>query len=207
ENGKPTYRDLVKANIDRAILASTTMRDFYRVMEQMGYTFKRYRENGQPLVHPVAMPPGAKKGVRIDRLGEAYTFDGIKERILRNMRKRIPFPEAEKHRVGRYPYRGNFRKSTKATGPRALYFYYCYRLKIIKKHQASVKRVPVSLREDILKLDKRIVETRFLGNYKIESAAELTERKEYAANQIQILSEQRKDLRNALKRITRQGDA
>ena len=206
ENGKPTYRDLVKADIDRAILASTTMRDFYRVMEQMGYTFKRYRENGQPLVHPVAMPPGAKKGVRMDRLGEAYTFDGITERILRNMRKRIPFPEAEKHRVGRYRYRGNFRKSRKATGLRALYFYYCYRLKIIKKYPASVKRVPVSLREDILKLDQRIAETRFLGNYKIESAAELTERKEYAANQIQILCEQRKDLRNALKRITRQGD-
>jgi len=205
-NGKPTYRELVKADIDRAILASTTMRDFYRVMEQMGYTFKRYKENGQPLAHPVAIPPGAKKGVRMDRLGEEYTFDGITQRILRNMRKRIPFPEAENRRVGRYRYRGNFKKSRKTTGLRALYFYYCYRLKIIKKYPASVKRVPASLREDILKLDQRIAETRLLGKYGIETAENLTSRKQYADNQIQVLTDKRKDLRNALKRVTRQGD-
>ena len=207
KHGKPTYRDIVKADIDRAILASTTMRDFYRVMEQMGYTFKRLKENGQPLAHPVALPPGAKKGVRMDRLGEEYTFDGITQRILRNMRKRIPFPEAENRRLGRYRYRGNFKKHKKATGLRALYFYYCYRLKIIVKHPASTKKVLGVLREDIVKLDQRIAETRFLGKYKIETADDLAGRKQYADNQIQVLTDQRKDLRNALKRITRKGDA
>ena len=207
KHGKPTYRDIVKADIDRAILASTTMRDFYRVMEQMGYTFKRNKENGQPLAHPVALPPGAKKGVRMDRLGEEYTFDGITQRILRNMRKRIPFPEAENRRLGRYRYRGNFKKHKKATGLRALYFYYCYRLKTIVKHPASTKKVLGVLREDIVKLDQRIAETRFLGKYKIETADDLAGRKQYADNQIQVLTDQRKDLRNALKRITRKGDA
>lgn len=207
KHGKPTYRDIVKADIDRAILASTTMRDFYRVMEQMGYTFKRLKENGQPLAHPVALPPGAKKGVRMDRLGEEYTFDGITQRILRNMRKRIPFPEAENRRLGRYRYRGNFKKHKKATGLRALYLYYCYRLKIIVKHPASTKKVLGVLREDIVKLDQRIAETRFLGKYKIETADDLAGRKQYADNQIQVLTDQRKDLRNALKRITRKGDA
>lgn len=207
KNGKPTYRGMVKADIDRAILASTTMRDFYRVMEQMGYTFKLRKKNGQPLAHPVAIPPGGGNGVRMDGLGEEYTLDGITQRILRNMRKRIPFPEAENRRLGRYRYRGNFKKSRKATGLRALYFYYCYRLKIIVKHPASTKKVLGVLREDILKLDQRIEETRFLGKHKIETAAELTDRKQYAENQIQVLTEQRKDLRNALKRITRKGDA
>ena len=207
KHGKPTYRDIVKADIDRAILASTTMRDFYRVMEQMGYTFKRNKENGQPLAHPVALPPGAKKGVRMDRLGEEYTFDGITQRILRNMRKRIPFPEAENRRLGRYRYRGNFKKHKKATGLRALYFYYCYRLKIIVKHPASTKKVLGVLREDIIQLDKRIAETRFLGKYKIETADDLAGRKQYADTQIEVLTDQRKDLRNALKRITRKGDA
>ncbi len=206
KNGKPTYSSLVKADIDRAILAATTMRDFNRVLEQMGYTLKRYKKNGQPLAHPVALPPGAKKGVRLDRLGEAYTLEGITQRILQNVRKRIPFPEAENRHWGKYRYRGNFKKHKKATGLRALYFYYCYRLKIIVKHPASVKRVPVSLREDLLKLDKRIAETRFLGKYGIETARDLADRKQYADNQIQVLAEQRKDLRNALKRITRKGD-
>ena len=206
KNGKPTYRGLVKADIDRAILASTTMRDFYRVMEQMGYTFKLHKKNGQPLAHPVAIPPSGGNGVRMDGLGEEYTLDGITQRILRNMRKRIPFPEAENRRLGRYRYRGNFKKHKKVTGLRALYFYYCYRLKIIVKHPASTKKVPGVLREDILKLDKRIEETRFLGKYKIETADELTGRKEYAETQIQVLTDQRKELYNALKRIKRKGD-
>lgn len=205
KNGKPTHQSMVKADIDRAILASTTMRDFQRVMEQMGYTFKWFKKNGQQFEHQVAIPPGAKKGVRLDRLGEEYTFDGITQRILRNMRKRIPFPEAENRRLGRYRYRGNFKKHKKATGLRALYFYYCYRLKIIVKHPASTKKVLGVLRDDILKLDQRIAETRFLGKYKIETADELTGRKQYAENQIQVLTDQRKDLRNALKRIKRKG--
>ena len=207
KNGKPTYRGMVKADIDRAILASTTMRDFYRVMEQMGYTFKLRKKNGQPLAHPVAIPPGGGNGVRMDGLGEEYTLDGITQRILRNMRKRIPFPEAENRRLGRYRYRGNFKKHKKATGLRALYFYYCYRLKIIVKHPASTKKVLGVLREDILKLNQRIEETRFLGKHKIETADELTGRKQYAENQIQVLTDQRKELYNALKRIKRKGDA
>ncbi len=207
KNGKPTYRGMVKADIDRAILASTTMRDFYRVMEQMGYTFKLRKKNGQPLAHPVAIPPGGGNGVRMDGLGEEYTLDGIAQRILRNMRKRIPFPEAENRRLGRYRYRGTFKKHKKATGLRALYFYYCYRLKIIVKHPASTKKVLGVLREDIIQLDKRIEETRFLGKYKIETADELTGRKQYAENQIQVLTDQRKELYNALKRIKRKGGA
>ena len=63
------------------------------------------------------------------------------------------------------------------------------------------------MREDILKLDQRIAETRFLGKHKIETAADLTERKQYTDTQIEVLTDQRKDLRNALKRITRKGDA
>ena len=54
------------------------------------------------------------------------------------------------------------------------------------------------LREDIVKLDQRIAETRFLGKYKIETADDLAGRKQYADNQIQVLTDQRKDLRNAL---------
>ena len=155
----------------------------------------------------MAIPPGAKKGVRLDRLGGEYTLDGIKQRILRNMRKRIPFPEAENRRLGRYRYRGNFKKHKKATGLRALYFYYCYRLKTIVKHPASTKKVLGVLREDIVKLDQRIAETRFLGKHQIETADDLASQKQYADNQIEVLTDQRKELYNALKRIKRKGDA
>ena len=206
KNGKPTYQSITKADIDRAIMASTTMRDFYRVMEQMGYQLKLHTKSGSLLKHPVAIPPGGTKGVRLDRLGYDYTLDGITDRILQNMRKQVPFPEVEKQNRGKYRYRGSFRKYPKATGFRALYLYYCYLLKIIVKKPASVKKVSASLREDIVKLDWIIAQTRFLGANKIETAQDLQSKQTEIQTQIEKLTQQRRDLRIALKRAQRQDD-
>lgn len=206
KNGKPTYQSITKADIDRAVMASTTMRDFYRVMEQMGYQLKLHTKSGSLLKHPVAIPPGGIKGVRMDRLGYDYTLDGITDRILRNMRKQVPFPDAEKQHHGKYRYRGSFRKYPKATGFRALYLYYCYLLKIIVKKPASVKKVPASLREDIVKLDWIIAQTRFLGANKIETAEDLQAKQKEIQVQIEKLTQQRFCLRTALKRALRQDD-
>ena len=206
QNGKPTYQSITKADIDRAVMASTTMRDFYRVMEEMGYRLKLYTKSGCLLKHPVAIPPGGTKGVRLDRLGYDYTLDGITDRILRNMRKQVPFPDVEKQHHGKYRYRGSFRKYPKATGFRALYLYYCYLLKIIVKKPASVKKVPASLREDIVKLDWIIAQTRFLGANKIETAEDLQAKQKEIQALIETLTQQRRDLRIALKRALRQDD-
>lgn len=206
KNGKPTYQSITKADIDRAVMASTTMRDFYRVMEEMGYRLKLYTKSGSLLKHPVAIPPGGTKGVRLDRLGYDYTLDGITDRILRNMRKQVPFPDVEKQHHGKYRYRGSFRKYPEATGFRALYLYYCYLLKIIVKKPASVKKVPASLREDIVKLDWIIAQTRFLGANKIETAQDLQSKQTEIQTQIEELTQQRRDLRIALKRALRQND-
>ena len=206
KNGKPTYQSITKADIDRAVMASTTMRDFYRVMEEMGYHLKLYTKSGSLLKHPVAIPPGGTKGVRLDRLGYDYTLDGITDRILRNMRKQVPFPEVEKQHRGKYRLRGSFRKYPKATGFRALYLYYCYLLKIIVKKPASVKKVSASLREDIVKLDWIIAQTRFLGANKIETAEDLQTKQKEIQVQIEKLTQQRFCLRIALKRALRQDD-
>ena len=207
QNGKPTYRSMTKADIDRAIKASTTMRDFMRVMQEMGYTMKVYKKNGERLAHPVAVPPGAVKGVRLDGLGFDYTIDGITRRILRNVRKQVPFPEAKRNNWGTYRCRGSFKKHRKISGIRALYFYYCYQLKTIQSQPASVKRVPVSLREDLIKMDQRIEEMKFLGKNQIETGTQLVDRRIFAEQKIAELADRRADLRNALKRVSRLGDA
>lgn len=206
-SGKPTFRSMAKADIDRAIMASTTMREFYRVMEQMGYQLKLYGKSGRPLRHPVAIPPGGTKGVRMDGLGYDYTLDGITDRILQNMRKRVPFPEAQDQHLGKYRYRGSFRKYPKATGFRALYLYYCYKLNILRKQPASVKKVPAALREDIVKMDRIFAQTRFLSANRIETQQELTAKKREIEGSIFQLTQQRNVLRNALRQAYRRNDA
>ncbi|WP_300416715.1 relaxase/mobilization nuclease domain-containing protein [uncultured Oscillibacter sp.] len=204
QNGKPTHRGTIRADIDRAILASTTERDFLRVMGEMGYQLKTRDKGGQPLKYPALKPPDAGGYFRFHKLGEGYSLDEIKERILHNLQKQVPFPEAVHRPPRRYRVRGKPRK--KITGLRALYFRYCYELHIIVKKPASVKRVSFLLREDIAKLDRLDAETRFLGKHRIGTIGELTAHRETASAEVDALTAQRQELRKELRRCNRQGD-
>ncbi|MEY8358394.1 relaxase/mobilization nuclease domain-containing protein [Anaerotruncus colihominis] len=190
QNGKPTHRGTIRADIDRAIRASTTERDFLRVMGEMGYQLKTRGKGGKPLKYPALKPPDAGGYFRFHKLGEGYSLDEIKERILHNLQKQVPFPEVVHRPPRRCRVRGKPRK--KVTGLRALYFRYCYELHIIVKRPASVKRVSFLLREDIAKLDRLDAETRLLGKHRISTIGELTA--------------QRQELRKELRRLNRQGD-
>lgn len=206
KNGKPTHKGSIRADIDRAILASTTERDFIRAMTEMGYAFKTRGKGGAPLKYPALKPPDAKGYFRFHKLGDGYTLEQVKERILQNVRKQIPFPEAEQKPQRRYRYRGRFQPQRKITGLRALYLRYCYELRIIVKRPASVKRVSFLLREDVAKLDQLIAQTRFLGRMGMETIDELTAYQESTAAEMAALTEQRQALRNRLRRLSRQGD-
>ena len=92
-DGKPTHRGAIRADIDRAIRASTTERDFLRVLGEMGYQVKTHGKDGKPLKYPALKPPDAKGYFRFHKLGEGYTLEEIRARILRNIYKQPPFPE------------------------------------------------------------------------------------------------------------------
>lgn len=204
KNGKPTRKAMIRADIDRAILASTTERDFIRVIQEMGYELKTRGKGGQPLKYPALKPPGADGYFRFHKLGDGYALEEVRARILQNIRKQVPFPEAGQQSKRRY--RICKRPVQKITGLRALYFRYCYELHILVRHPTSVKRVPFSLREDLRKLDRLDRETRFLGKRKISTSEELTACRESAAAEIEGLSVKRRELRNHLRRLVRQGD-
>ena len=140
-----------------------------------------------------------------NKLGEGYTLEEIRARILRNIYKQPPFPELVHHLPQHYRVRGKPQK--KVTGLRALYFRYCYELHIIVKRPASVKRVSFLLREDIAKLDRLDAETRFLGKHHIGTMEELTTHWEAALVEVEALTAQRQELRKELRRCSRQGDA
>ena len=110
QNGKPTHRGAIRAGIDRAIRASTTERDFLRVMGEMGYQFKTRGKSGKPLKYPGLKPPDADGYFRFHKLGEGYSLEQIKERILQNLRKQVPFLEVEYRPPRRYRLQGKPRK-------------------------------------------------------------------------------------------------
>ena len=200
KEGRPTLRGSIRADIDRAIAASTTQRDFIRVMSEMGYEFKTRTKDGQPLKYPAIKPPGAKGYFRFHKLGTGYNPDEIKKRILRNIQKQVPFPEVERCPPRRYHLRGKPRK--RLTGLQALYFRYCYELHIIQKRPASVRKVSFQLRENIAKLDRLDRETFFLAREGITTMEQLEDRKVAIKSEIEALTVQRQELR----KFTRKGD-
>ena len=98
KNGKPTNRSLIRADIDRAIAASLTEAEFFQTLTDMGYELKLTAESGKTLQRPSLRPQGAARFYRFDRLGEEYTLDTIKSRILERIRRQEPFPEDEQRR-------------------------------------------------------------------------------------------------------------
>ena len=204
KKGEPTWRGMIRKDIDRAITASLTEREFFRNMEQMGYEFKLYSAKGEPLMRPSLRPKGSPRFFRFDRLGEDYAIDEIRDRILENIRRGVPFPEAEQENLRRY--REQHPPHPKAKGLAALYYYYCYQLHIIVKFPASAKRVSAYMRDDIRKLDQLDEQTRLLGENRIETLDDLNGFRDAVKSDIENLMETRKGLREQLKAAIASGN-
>ena len=201
QNGRPTRRSMIREDIDRAIALSVTSRDFIRALENMGYELK---VGG--VKYPGLKPPGAKGFFRFHKLGENYTLDAIRERILERTSKEVLLPVARQP-PRKATMRGSFRKVKRLKGLRALYFRYCYELHILKKRPASsVRRVHFLLREDIMKLDSLVAQSRFLCQNRISTDAELKAYKAAKAHEIGDLTEQRKTLRKTLRTSSPEAD-
>lgn len=198
------YPGMVKADIDRAILANTTEKGFWKTLREMGYELYLYKKNGELRDRPSIRAPFADKNIRLSTLGDGYSPEQITQRILQNVQKQYPFPDATAEARKRLRYRPE--KYPKAKGIYALYLRYCYELHIIVKHPTSVKRVSSFLREDVIRLDRLTAEARLLGRTGITTAEELNAYRDEKNGQIPVLSAERTMLRNQLKQAVRNGD-
>ena len=207
KNGKPTYRGMVRADIDRAVAASVTQDEFFSFLESIGYELKLYKQDGDWLERPALKPPGAKGFFRFHKLGKGYDLDEIGKRIWRNLHGQEPFPEEEQTEVRTYRQQNPppiFQR--KKPYLYRLYLRYCYELHIIEKHPASVQRVSFFMREDLAKLDRLDAETRLLAKHEIATYEDMTAYQSELQSQINELEEKRKELRNEARKHQRQHD-
>ena len=196
KNGQPTVRGQIRYDVDRAVSASATATDFFEIMREMGYEFRNTGDNGRELKYPVLIPPGSKKYYTFHHLGRGYDYDSIIDRVYTHRDFSPPFPDEPN--ISRHRYRGSFNPHRKVTGLQAKYFYYCYKLKIIKKHPASQRRVHYYLRQDLTKLDRLDEETRLLGRTKIDSIQQLDKYRDSIKTQMQELIDERTVFRKAV---------
>lgn len=125
------------------------------------------------------------------------------DRVHENMRRKQPFEvPPQRH----YHMKMTRKPAKKLTGLRALYFRYCYELGIIVNHPNRTKRVSYLLRDDVIKLDRYIAETKMLLAHRIETIEDLNTYRDDLNQKIDRLGTERKKLRNRLKKATRKHD-
>ena len=201
KKGKPTWRSMVRRDIDDAIKRSLTEREFFSCLKEKGYEFKLYNSRGGELERPSLKPSGSERYFRFDGLGDDYRLDEIRERILEKISRIEPFPEEDRRAFRRY--RSEHPPHTKHKGLAALYYYYCYELHIIVNYPASVKRVSFFMREDLLRLDRLDEQVRFLAKNNIETMDDLNAYRKEAGGSIRVLEWERQVQRNLLKQEVR----
>ncbi len=164
QQGKPTWRSLIKRDVDTALRQSMTERQFFHALQQMGYEVKVGADIS-------VRPHGKERFFRLGRnLGEDYTPEGVRRRLLEQSR-----PEREyRPQPRKMKFHGQMKPARKATGFRALYYHYCYLLGIFPRNKRRLtRRVPPALREELLRGERFSQEVRLLSRYKIDTVEQL----------------------------------
>ena len=188
QESRPTWRGLIKEDVDRCIKESMTDRQFFMNLKKAGYEIKIGKDIS-------VRPSGKERFVRLARnFGKDYTMDGIIKRILAQQRPTLPMPEYKpKPRVMKLRCEIKLRK--KATGFRALYFHYCYLLGVFKrKKPLGNKKMHFLLKEDLIRMDKLTDEARLLGRNRIDTEQQLSSYRETLEVKLEELIKQRKKL-------------
>ena len=186
---RPTWRGLIRADMDEAIRQAMTERQFFDALRKKGYAVKVGKDIS-------VRPPGKERFVRLMRnFGEDYSLDNIRRRIVSQSRPERKKPE-QKPEILRVRMIGNLKTARKLTGFRALYVHYCYLLGIFPKNrpQQNRKRLHFLLREDLRKLDDITAETRLLVRNRIDTAEQLFSYRDEAQDKIAALTAERKQL-------------
>lgn len=197
KQGKPTWRSLIKRDVDAALRQSMTERQFFHALQQMGYEVKVGADIS-------VRPKGKERFFRLGRnLGEGYTPAGIRRRLLEQSR-----PEREYHPQPRkVKFHGKMKPARKATGFRALYYHYCYLLGIFPRNKRRLpRRVPPALREELLRGERFSQEIRLLSRYKIDTMEQLEAHQGKVEDNLKGLLSQRDVLYHEFRTVGVQSD-
>ena len=183
QEGRLTKRDIIRRDMDIAIKHSLRIQEFYNLFQSLGYTLEW---RGQYLR---IRPDNSSKFFRMDKLGEGYTYEDVKQRIKDNLLNRRIIPYA--------PYK----PKEKPKGLVALYIHYCYLLGELPKQKPNNREAYAVIKEDVRRARMYNEEAKLLGKYNINTAEELSSFTEGLSNKFKELAYKRAKLRNKLRRM------
>ena len=148
------------------------------------------------------------KPIRTYRLGEEYSTDKIKERLLANrdtLRLGSFQKTSYKPRQYNLPTREN--KIKKVGGLYGLYLHYCYRLGYLPKMKPpNLARIHYIFKDDLMKIDKLTAQVTLLGQNHIGTDQQLFSYKSKIEEEIKVLTADRTHLRNEERKVNKTDD-
>ena len=197
QQGKPTWRSLIKRDVDTALRQSMTERQFFHALQQMGYEVKVGADIS-------VRPQGKERFFRLGRnLGENYTPAGTRRQLLEQSRPEREYPPQPR----KVKFHGQVKPARRATGFRALYYHYCYLLGIFPRNKRRLpRRVPPALREELLRGERFSQEVRLLSQYKIDTMEQLEAHQGKVEDDLKALLSQRAALYRQFRSVAAQSD-
>ena len=195
--GMPTRYDLARKAIDEAIRHSTNLKAFDYALTQMGYVHSL----SESRKYWTIIPKGYSKPIRLKNLGDDYTEEAIRKRLIENQRINISPFENRYYKPRQYTLPTRQDKIQKKSGIYRLYLYYCYKLGYLPKYKKqNVSRLHYYLKEDLMKIDKISMETRLLARENISTIEQLFSYKNSIEKEIDSLVDIRESLRRNVRK-------
>ena len=201
--GNYTVRGTIREDIDYAVSLSRSWNDFAEMMFDLGYEFKFFGKNHEPLKYPGLKPRDAKSYFRFKNLGPEYDTDAIYKRIIRNTatpgiqlhpRKRIDIKEWDPPAQELPPKLHIFR-------------WYCFKLyTFVSSPRKRKERISMYIREDIRKLDHYIEMLNFMIDHEVYDKRPISEVKATYNSQLEALQEKKNELYSWLRHHEREGN-
>ena len=155
QGGKPTVRGVIRDDIDATIQQAYTYDSFLMLLRKNGYEVRR----GPNRKYTTVKPPGAKRAIRLDSLGESYTEADILRRLSRQRRGGMAAPIVIRtvYTVKRYRVKGklNTARKKKITGFYALYLRYLYLLRGGRRKKLPPMNLSIWRNQNMKKLKKK----------------------------------------------------
>ena len=183
-----TYTNNAKRDLDLAIRQAYSYEDFIYLMKKLDYEII-FRANKISI-----RKDPYKRNIRIERrFGENYSIDNIKRRILEEQAVQVPFIEnVYNYRKVNFPFAKRHKKA-KAKGFIALYYHYCYLLKVFP-NKVPQQKLPASIRADVSRMEELSNEAKFLYMNNIKTLDNLLNYRDETNYKINELLNQRERL-------------
>lgn len=200
KSGGLTHRDILKRDIDEAISNTTNWKAFDLYLKNLGYSYARNSDYR----HPSIIALGWKRSVRIDSLGEQYTQEKIRERLISNQKDitlyavRIP-----KRFTPLMELQLEFKKAKRMDGIQLTFALIIELWKLMTSNnidRSSPKPLSPSLRRGVRRLDQTMKEYWLLCENQIDSVQELVSFIEKKFADISVLEADRQRIYNRIRR-------